>query len=49
MVSEPIIANAFVNPTAATTDASFPSIAFHLLAQVIAIKVDGTNFLAYNA
>ncbi|KAG6737760.1 hypothetical protein POTOM_059290 [Populus tomentosa] len=34
---------------AATTDASFPSTAFHLLAQVIAIKLDGTNFFAWSA
>jgi len=46
MVSEPIIANAFVDPMAATTDASFSSTIFHLSAQVISIKRDGTNFLA---
>jgi hypothetical protein len=49
MVSEPIIANAFVNPMAAITDASFPSAAFHLPAQVISIKLYGTNFLAWSA
>ncbi|KAA8532326.1 hypothetical protein F0562_032419 [Nyssa sinensis] len=49
MVSEPSIANAFVDPMAATTGASFPSVAFHLPAQVISIKLDRTNFLAWNA
>jgi hypothetical protein len=49
MVSEPIIANAFVNPMAAITDASFPFAAFHLPAQVISIKLYGTNFLAWSA
>ena len=49
MVSEPIITNAFVNPMAAITNTSFPSVAFHLPAQVISIKLDGTNFLAWSA
>ncbi|KAA8540914.1 hypothetical protein F0562_024948 [Nyssa sinensis] len=49
MVSEQSIANAFVDPMAATTGASFPFAAFHLPAQVISIKLDGTNFLAWSA
>ncbi|KAA8517361.1 hypothetical protein F0562_017633 [Nyssa sinensis] len=49
MVSEPSIANAFVDPMAAITDASLPSAAFHLPAQVISIKLDGTNYLAWSA
>jgi hypothetical protein len=49
MVSEPVIANALVDPMVATTDASFSSIVFHLSAQVIFIKRDGTNFLAWSA
>ncbi|KAG6777840.1 hypothetical protein POTOM_017678 [Populus tomentosa] len=34
---------------AAITDTSFSSAAFHLPAQVISIKLDGTNFLAWSA
>ena len=49
VVSEPIIANAFVNPMADIIDTSFPSVAFHLPDQVILIKLDGTNFLAWSA
>ncbi|KAJ0081984.1 hypothetical protein Patl1_10401 [Pistacia atlantica] len=38
------IANATIDPMAATSSSS--SAAFHLPAQVISIKLDGTNFLA---
>ncbi|KAA8529787.1 hypothetical protein F0562_034113 [Nyssa sinensis] len=46
MVLEHLIANAFVDPMAASKDSSA---AFHLPSQVIAIKLDGTNFLAWSA
>nr|TKR85542.1 hypothetical protein D5086_0000246840 [Populus alba] len=47
MVSERLIANASNDPMATTSD--FSSAAFHLPAQVISIKLDGTNFLAWTA
>jgi len=49
MVSESFITNVFVDPVATTTDASFSSTTFHLPSQVISIKLDGTNFLAWSA
>ncbi|KAA8518468.1 hypothetical protein F0562_015942 [Nyssa sinensis] len=49
MVSEHSIANAFVDPMTAITDSSSSSSTFHLPAQVISIKLDGTNFLAWSA
>jgi hypothetical protein len=48
MVSERLIANASNDPMATASDFS-PSAAFHLPAQVISIKLDGTNFLAWSA
>ncbi|KAJ0015033.1 hypothetical protein Pint_21008 [Pistacia integerrima] len=47
MVSDFSIANATIDPMAATFSSS--SAAFHLPAQVISIKLDGTNFLAWRA
>jgi len=49
MVSERPIANASNDPMAAVTNSSLSSAAFHLPAQVISIKLDGTNFLAWSA
>ncbi|KAJ0089178.1 hypothetical protein Patl1_32964 [Pistacia atlantica] len=49
MVSEPSVANAFINPMAASADSSSSSAAFHLPSQVISIKLDGTNFFAWSA
>jgi hypothetical protein len=49
MVSEHFIANAFNDPVATTTDSSLSSAAFHLPAQVISIKFDGTKFLFWSA
>ncbi|KAJ0040879.1 hypothetical protein Pint_27898 [Pistacia integerrima] len=49
MVSEPSIANAFVDPMASATKSSSSFAAFHLPSQVISIKLDGTNFLAWSA
>jgi len=46
MISEQPIANASNDPMAAVTNSSLSSAAFHLPAQVISIKLDGTNFLA---
>jgi hypothetical protein len=48
MVSERLIGNASNDPMATASDFS-PSTAFHLPAQVISIKLDGTNFLAWSA
>jgi len=49
MVSKPVVANVFINPMATATNTSFSSTVFNLLAQVIFIKLDGTNFLAWSA
>jgi hypothetical protein len=49
MVSERPIANASNDPMAAVTNSSLSSAAFHLPAQVISIKLDGTNFFAWSA
>ena len=49
MVSEQPIANASNDPMAAVTNSSLSSTVFHLPAQVISIKLDGTNFLAWSA
>jgi hypothetical protein len=49
MVSEQPITNASNDPMAAVTNSSMSSATFHLLAQVISIKLDGTNFLAWSA
>jgi len=49
MVSEQTIAHASIDPMSPTTDTSSSSAAFHLSAQVISIKLDVTNFLAWSA
>ncbi|KAJ0083760.1 hypothetical protein Patl1_29917 [Pistacia atlantica] len=49
MVSEPSLANTFVNLMASIAESSSSSAAFHLPSQVISIKLDGTNFLAWSA
>ncbi|KAJ0044848.1 hypothetical protein Pint_04240 [Pistacia integerrima] len=49
MVSKPSIANALVDPMASVAESSSSSAAFHLPSQVISIKLDGTNFLAWSA
>jgi len=48
MISERLIANASNDPMATASDFS-SSAAFHLPTQVISIKLDGTNFLAWSA
>ncbi|KAF9673926.1 hypothetical protein SADUNF_Sadunf10G0074600 [Salix dunnii] len=48
MVSEHTLAHAFIDPMSITINSSF-SVAFHLPAQIIFIKLDSTNFLAWNA
>uniref|UniRef100_A0A6N2LV97 Retrotransposon Copia-like N-terminal domain-containing protein n=1 Tax=Salix viminalis TaxID=40686 RepID=A0A6N2LV97_SALVM len=48
MVSERILANASTDSMSIIKD-SASSAAFHLPAQVISIKLDGTNFLAWSA
>jgi len=49
MVSELLLANASNNPMATASDSSLSSATFHLPPQVISIKLDGTNFLAWSA
>ena len=49
MVSERHHAHASSDPMSLTTDSSSSSAAFHLPAQVISIKLDGTNFLSWSA
>ena len=49
MVSEHNLAHASIDPMSLTTESSSFSAAFHLPAQVISIKLDGTNFLAWSA
>ena len=49
MVSERHQAHASSDPMSLTTDSSSSSAAFHLPAQVISIKLDGTNFLSWSA
>jgi hypothetical protein len=49
MVSEHTQAHASTDPMSLTTESSSSSAAFHLPAQVISIKLDGTNFLAWSA
>ena len=49
MVSELLLANASNDPIATASDFSLSSATFHLPAQVISIKLDGTNFLAWSA
>jgi len=49
MVSEQPITNASNDHMAAVTNSSMSSATFHLPAQVISIKLDGTNFLAWSA
>ena len=49
MVSEHTQAHASTDPLSLTTESSSSSAAFHLPAQVISIKLDGTNFLAWSA
>ncbi|KAF9679666.1 hypothetical protein SADUNF_Sadunf06G0038300 [Salix dunnii] len=48
MASERSLAHAFIDPMSVTKD-SYSSAAFHLPAQVISIKLDGTNFLSWSA
>ena len=48
MVSEQSLAHASIDPMSITKD-SPSSAAFHLPAQVISIKLDGTDFLAWSA
>ncbi|KAF9666636.1 hypothetical protein SADUNF_Sadunf16G0249500 [Salix dunnii] len=48
MVSELSLAHASIDPMSVTKD-SYSSAAFHLPAQVISIKLDGTNFLSWSA
>jgi hypothetical protein len=49
MVLELTKVNASNDPMAVVTDSSLSFAAFHLPAQVISIKLDGTNFLAWSA
>ena len=49
MASEHPVANTYNDPMTVATDSSLSPAAFHLLAQVISIKLDGTNFLAWSA
>jgi hypothetical protein len=49
MISEHPVANASNDSMAATTNSSLSPAAFHLPAQVISIKLDGTNFFAWSA
>jgi hypothetical protein len=49
MVSEHTQAHTSTDPMSLSTESSSSSAAFHLPAQVISIKLDGTNFLAWSA
>lgn len=49
MVSQLTLTHAFVDLMATNLDSSSSSAVFHLSAQVISIKLDGTNFLAWSA
>jgi hypothetical protein len=49
MVSEHTLAHASIDPMSLTTESSFSSAVFYLPAQVISIKLDGKNFLAWSA
>ncbi|KAG6748629.1 hypothetical protein POTOM_048558 [Populus tomentosa] len=49
MVSEFTLAHASIDPMSLTIESSSSSAAFYLPSQVISIKLDGTNFLAWSA
>jgi len=49
IASEITLAHTSIDPMSLTTESSSSSAAFHLPAQVISIKLDGTNFLAWSA
>jgi len=49
IASELTLAHTSIDPMSLTTESSSSSTAFHLPAQVISNKLDGTNFLAWSA